>query len=202
MLIKNRFLHHLSVLISGIFLIFVLYLIFRSFIFVEAHHIDIKGSTYIHQVSKKPYIKELAKDITKVCKTDGCKIQKILNFVTTIPYKVNHSISRSPKNTIKNGYGDCDDKSNLLISLLHSLEYESYFVVVPGHIFTIVYLKEKRFDFLKGLYVNGKKYYILESTAKMSHIGFQIKYKMDEIQAVIEPFKNEKIKIKSLKFDY
>jgi transglutaminase-like putative cysteine protease len=176
------------------------YLTFKSYMFVDTHHIDIQGSTYVHQVSTKPYVKHIATKLTNHCKSDACKIQELLNYVTTIPYKINPSISRSPKNTIKNGYGDCDDKSNLLISMLHSLGYEAYFVLVPGHIFTIVRLDDKRYSRFKGLYLNGKKYFILESTAKMSPIGFGLKYDLNLIKAIVDPFKNEKLEIKDLQW--
>ncbi len=42
------------------------------------------------------------------------------------------------KNVIDQNFGDCDDKSNLLISLLNAKGYEAYFVLVPKHIFVIV----------------------------------------------------------------
>jgi len=199
-LINSKLLNRLSLIVSVVMVGFMGYLTLKSYIFVDTHHIDIQGSTYVHQVSTKPYVKHIALKLTDHCKSDACAIQELLNYVTTIPYKINPSISRSPKNTIKNGYGDCDDKSNLLISMLHSLGYEAYFVLVPGHIFTIVKLDDKRYSHFKGLYVNGTKYYILESTAKMSPIGFPLKYSLDKIKAIVDPFSNTKVDIKQLEW--
>jgi transglutaminase-like putative cysteine protease len=122
----------------------------------------------------------------------------MLDLVTNIPYKVNESVARSGKNVIEQNYGDCDDKSNLLISLLHAKGYEAYFVVVPKHIFVIVHLDKKINK--KALYVNGKRYYKLESTAKNSTIGFPLKYRFDEIKAIIDPFKNKKLVIENLAY--
>ncbi len=52
--------------------------------------------------------------------------------------------------------------------MLHELGLESYFVLVPKHIFVIVRLDDVHLRHLvKGLYVNGVKYYILESTEKI-----------------------------------
>ncbi|MEA1913718.1 MAG: hypothetical protein U9N30_00240 [Campylobacterota bacterium] len=199
-MLKNQYLSTFSLIITIIVMSAMVYLTVKSYVFVDSHHIDIQGSTYVHQVSTKPYVLQQALQITKICKTDACKIQKMLNFATSIPYKINPSISRSPKNTVKNAYGDCDDKSNLLISMLNSMGYEAYFVLVPGHIFTIVALDDKRYMNFKGIYLNGKKYYILESTAKMSPIGYPLKYDLDLIKAIVNPFTNKKIKINQLEW--
>ena len=97
-------------------------------------------------------------------------------------------------------FGDCDDKSNLLISLLHALNIEAYFVLVPKHIFIIVPIVDDRLEQAKGLWIDGRKYYILESTAKNSQVGFPLKYKLDEIDAIIEPFSNEEMEWVDLKY--
>ncbi|MCG3707352.1 hypothetical protein L5F43_12815, partial [Aliarcobacter butzleri] len=52
----------------------------------------------------------------------------------------------------------------------------------------------------KALYVNDKKFYILETTATLSKIGFPLKYKLSDIEAVIDPFKNKKIVINNLEY--
>ncbi|MCK4440470.1 MAG: hypothetical protein KAU90_00595, partial [Sulfurovaceae bacterium] len=53
---------------------------------------------------------------------------------------------------------------------------------------------------VKGLYINGVKYYILESTAKNSPIGFPLQQKLSDIQAIIEPFENRELDIKSIEW--
>ena len=128
-----------------------------------------------------------------------CEVQSILNFVTRIPYKINESVARSSKQVVSQNFGDCDDKSNLLISLLKTKKYKAYFVLVPKHIFVIVKLKSKVKN-KKALYVNDEAFYILESTATNSKIGFRLKYKFDEIQAVIDPFKNKQLLVDTLKY--
>ena len=135
-----------------------------------------------------------------MCKDDLCKIQRLLDFASNIPYRSQTFQQNSPQKTIQANYGDCDDKSNLLISMLHALGVEAYFVLVPKHIFVIVPLEDKRLSTIKGLWVNGRKYYILESTAKDSRIGFPLHYTLDEIDAIIEPFENKKLKIESISY--
>ena len=46
----------------------------------------------------------------------------------------------------------------------------------------------------------GKKYYILESTAKDSKVGFPLHYELEEIDVIVEPFSNEKISIEKLEW--
>lgn len=84
--------------------------------------------------------------------------------------------------------------------MLHMLDKEAYFVLVPKHIFIITSLDDQRLERKKGLWVNGKKYYILESTAKGSKVGFPLKYKLEDIDVIVEPFSNEKISIEKLEW--
>ena len=84
--------------------------------------------------------------------------------------------------------------------MLYALEKEAYFVLVPKHIFIIVSLEDQRLDHKKGLWVNGRKYYILESTAKNSKVGFPLQYKLEDIDVIIEPFSNKKIQLERLEW--
>jgi len=191
----------LSEAIITLFAIFFIYVFIKAIEIVNRREINAGGSIYINSTSSSKYIKDLAHTLTKHCKSDICKVQSLLDYVTNIPYRVNNFKAHSPKKTLEDNFGDCDDKSNLLISLLHVLGYKGYFVLVPKHIFVVVALREPHLErFVKGLYINGEKFYILETTAKDSRVGFPLRYKLDEIKAIIEPFKNEKIDIKSLEY--
>lgn len=203
MLIENRFLKYLSFLISAIFIAYVIYLIISSFFIVKNQFIDIGDATYVNQVRKDDYTKKLALYLTKNCQNDKlCEVQSMLDFVTAIPYKINESVARSPKNVVEQNFGDCDDKSNLLISLLKVSGYEKvYFVLVPEHIFVIINFEDIKLN-KKALYVNDKPFYILESTAQNSKIGFPLKYKLDEISAIVDPFVNKKLVINKLEYKY
>ena len=203
MLINNRFLKYFSFLISAIFIIYVIYLIVSSFFIVKNQFIDIGDATYVNQVRKDDYTKKLALYLTKDCQNDKlCEVQSMLDFVTAIPYKINESVARSPKNVVEQNFGDCDDKSNLLISLLKVSGYEKiYFVLVPEHIFVIINFEDIKLN-KKALYVNDKPFYILESTAQNSKIGFPLKYKLDEISAIVDPFVNKKLVINKLEYKY
>jgi len=189
-----------QVLVGGLVLYF-LYIFISALSIVDRRHIGTEDGTYINSTTDSPYLKKLSYDLTHNCNSDLCRVQNLLDYVTEIPYKINRFNANSPQETIQKNFGDCDDKSNLLISLLHELNFESYFVLVPKHIFVIVALDDVHIKHLKkGLYLNGRKFYILESTAKGSSIGFPFRYKISEIHAIIEPFENRKVDIESIEW--
>ena len=199
MLIENRFLKYLSFLISFIFITYVIYIIISSFFIVKNQFIDIGDATYVNQVRTDEYTIKLADFLTKDCnKNKICEVQAMLDFATKIPYKINESIARSAKQVVEQNFGDCDDKSNLLISMLKVRGYEAYFVLVPEHIFVIVDLE--KLPNKKALYVNDKRFYVLESTATNSKIGFPLKYKLEQIEAIVDPFVNKKLVIEKLEY--
>lgn len=200
MLIKNRFVKYFSFFLSAIFIAYVIYMIITSFFIVKNQFIDIGDSTYVNQVRTDDYTIKLAQYLTKNCNGGKiCELQSMLDFVTAIPYKINESVARSSKQVVTQNFGDCDDKSNLLISLLKVRGYEAYFVLVPKHIFVIVNMETKLVN-KRALYVNDKAFYILESTAAGSKIGFNLKYKFDEISAIVDPFVNKKLIVKNLEY--
>ena len=188
------------------FSLLILALAFVSFIYVTAKAMQISNRTqistgdgiYTNRVKTSEDISKRAFELTEQCKSEVCQVQNLLNYVTNIPYKINHFKANSPQKTIQNNFGDCDDKSNLLISMLHVLGKEAYFVLVPKHIFIIVAVNDKRLEAVKGLWLDGKKYYILESTAKGSAVGYPLHYKLDEINIVVDPFTNEKKSFKKI----
>ena len=174
-------------------------MIYSSFFIVKNQFTDIGDSTYVNQVRIDDYTKKLAVFLTKDCNEEPiCEVQNMLDFVTQIPYKINESIAKSPKKVVEQNFGDCDDKSNLLISLLKVKDYEAYFVLVPNHIFVIINLEENIDK--KALYVNHKRFYILESTATNSKIGFPLKYQFEEIEAIVDPFINKKLVVSKIEY--
>ena len=200
MLINNSFLKYFSFFLSTIFIAYVIYLIISSFFIVKNQFIDIGDATYVNQVRTDDYTIKLADFLTKDCASNKvCEVQAMLDFVTAIPYKINESIARSSKQVVEQNFGDCDDKSNLLISMLKVRGYEAYFVLVPKHIFVIINLEDIKLN-KKALYVNHKPFYILESTAKDSKIGFPLKHTLEEIEAIIDPFVNKKLLVKTLNY--
>ena len=188
--------------------IFFMILAFMGFVYLTVRALDIASKTqigtdegfYTSYVSVSKEIKDKAHTLTKDCTTRLCEVQSVLDYVSHIPYYSETFQRYSAQKTMAQNFGDCDDKSNLLLSLLHALEIEAYFVLVPKHIFVIVPLEDNRIAHKKGLWVNGRKYYILESTAKGSAVGFPLGYTLNDIDVIIEPFENKEMKVKSVAF--
>ena len=195
---SSKLSYTLSKVLLGCLALYFIYLMTNVVSIVNRRYIATSDGTYINNTRENQELFQLAKRLTKHCKTKECQVKSILYYVTNIPYKINHFTAHSPQDTIQKNFGDCDDKSNLLISLLHELNIESYFVLVPQHIFVIVSLPQ--IEDKKALYINNRLFYILESTAKNSPIGFPLHYNLDDIKAVIDPFKNKKIDIKTIEY--
>lgn len=195
---SSKLSYTLSKMVLGCLALYFIYLFSNAISIVNRRHIGTSDGTYVNNTRESQELFQLTNRLTQNCNTQKCKVQSILDYVTNIPYKINHFTAHSPQETIQKNFGDCDDKSNLLISLLHELGIESYFVLVPEHIFVIVALPQLKNK--KALYINDKPYYILESTAKGSPIGFPLHYRLDEIEAIVEPFENRKVNIKTIKY--
>jgi hypothetical protein len=195
---SSKFSHTLSKVVLGIFALYFLYLFTQIIDVVNRRYMGTNEGTYVNNTRSTPQLKALSLKLTANCSTDACRVQNILDYVTNIPYVVNNYKAHLPKDTIEKNFGDCDDKSNLLISLLHELQIESYFVLVPEHIFVIVPLENMSNK--QAIYLNGRAYYILESTAKDSKIGFPLTYSLDEISTIFEPFENKKLDIDGMEY--
>jgi len=191
---SNKLVYKLSKVILGIFALYFLYLFTQALEVVNRRYLGTSNGTYINSTTENPELYALANELTQECQDKTCQVQSLLDYVSNIPYRINDFNAHSPQQTIKLNFGDCDDKSNLLISLLHELNIESYFVLVPKHIFVIVSLDEMLPE-KKALYLDNIPFYILESTSKNSKVGFPFKYKIAEIREIIEPFENRKLEI-------
>jgi len=197
---KSEVTKHLALAIMTIAFVAFVYGTYKAIQIVNKTQIGTNQGTYTSYVTTSKEIQQKAYTLTKNCEDKLCMVQTLLDFATNIPYKTSTFQQKSAQKTIQENFGDCDDKSNLLISMLHALKIEAYFVLVHKHIFVIVPLADTRLSDKKGLWVNGKKYYILESTAKDSKIGFPLHYKLKDIDAIIEPFSNIKVDIKTVKY--
>lgn len=195
---QSEFNKNFSLVIMIVAFIALVYGTYKAILIVDKRQISTGGGIYENRVTTKRDIVDLAHKLTAECTNDLCRTQKLLDYVTNIPYKTSTFQSNSPQRTIQLNYGDCDDKSNLLISMLHGLGIEAYFVLVPKHIFVIVPLEDDRLDGVPSLMVDNRKFYILESTAKDSKVGYPLKYKLSEIDTIIDPFSNRKMVYSSI----
>lgn len=191
---------NLSLVILVIAFISFIYGTIKALEISQKKQVGTSDGIYTSYVTTSEEIQTKAMELTKHCSSELCAVQSLLDFVTNIPYHTTTFQRYSAQKTIQQNFGDCDDKSNLLISMLHALGKEAYFVLVPKHIFIILPVQDRHLDKTKGLWVNGKKYFILESTANGSSVGFPLQYKLEDIDVIVEPFSNEKISVESLEW--
>ena len=190
----------IAVFVLFIAFMFFMYGTYKVILIVNKTQIGTSEGIYTSYVTQSEAIRTKAYALTSLCSSSLCQVQKLLDFVTNIPYQSTLFQKKTAVDTIEENFGDCDDKSNLLISLLHARDIASYLVLVPKHIFVIVPIEDSALLGTKGLWVNGRKYYILESTAKDSKVGYPLGYRLDEIQAILEPFSNVKVKHPNLAY--
>jgi uncharacterized protein YoxC len=197
---KSEALKNFSLFIIMIAFIAFIYGTYKVIKIVDKTQIGTSEGIYTSYVTTSKVLAQKAQQLTQNCEDKLCRVEHLLDFVTNIPYHTQTFQQKTPQKIIQDNFGDCDDKSNLLISMLHSLGIEAYFVLVPKHIFVIVPISDERIAYRKGLWINGKKYYILESTSKDSKIGFPLHYKLDDIATILEPFSNQKMIIESIEY--
>jgi len=191
---------HLALLILGLAFVLFVYGIIEAIKIVSKTQVGTSEGIYTSYVSAAKPLKNLARDLTQNCPDTLCQVQTLLDYTSAIPYQSETFQKSRPKQTIEQNFGDCDDKSNLLISLLHALEIKAYFVLVPKHIFVMVALEDERLAKREGLWINNQKYYILESTATGSLVGYPLHYSFDEIDTIIEPFSNTEMDIETIAY--
>lgn len=197
---KSEILRNFSLVIIAIAFVAFLYVTFKALDISGRTQVGTSDGIYTSYVTSSEEIQNKAQLLTRDCHNELCGVQVLLDFSSNIPYHTKTFQQYSPQETLQQNFGDCDDKSNLLISMLHALGKEAYFVLVPQHIFVITSIDDASLAQTKGLWINEKKYYILESTAKNSRVGFPLQYRLDEIDVIVEPFSNEKVNIQSLKY--
>ena len=83
-----------------------------------------------------PEISSMAAQLTAVASSPRDKVRRLAEFVTglryvAVPLGVNSHRPHAAANVLRNRYGDCKDKANLLNTMLASLGIEAQLVLVP-----------------------------------------------------------------------
>lgn len=164
--------------------------------------IELNGMYIKTNLAKTGELKDLAAQLTQECSgNDGCEVQRLLNYVTHIPYKTDYT-SRNAKAVIKTNWGDCDDKSNLFASLLNEKGLDYRFVYVPHHVFVVVHISDTAvIPFLNAkLIIDGKNYYYAETTSTGARIGeFNGQFPYN-FKGVYDIKKNKSVDLNRVKF--
>lgn len=177
-----------------IFFSYVSYIVIDRLVIYNTKVTMIGEKWYRNSVKVSDEVRDIAQKIITPCSRDDevCQRQKLLDFVTAIPYKTNPRLAKKPLQVIGQNYGDCDDKSNLYGSLLASLGYRYYFAFVPKHVFVLVALNS---PLKQGKHVtlNGINYYYAETTADGFQLGDDNRYRLSDFRMIYDPVHNRVI---------
>ncbi len=151
----------------------------------------IEMRTIINDAQQNSYIREAAAQLTSGCTSGNsiCEISAIFDFVANgIKYMrdpTRNDRFSHPLETLQLRIGDCDCKSILLASLLETIGHETELVLIPGHVFVQVRIKNTDVVRLppSAFYIpkNGKIWVPLESTAEDAYIGWMSKTDYDAL---------------------
>ena len=125
---KSETSKNLSLVIIVIAFVVFVYGTVKTIEIVDKTQVGTSDGIYTSYVMISEEIERKADALTHDCKSELCEVQALLDFASTIPYETKTFQRYSPQKTIQQNFGDCDDKSNLLISMLHALGKEAYFV--------------------------------------------------------------------------
>lgn len=101
-------------------------------------------------------------------------VMSVMKFVQSLPYSddiVSSGVAeypRYPVETLKDGTGDCEDKTILVASLLHSMGFETVILIFPDHSAVGVAVDGAAGT---GYDYGGKKYYYAETTSGNWDLG-------------------------------
>ena len=113
---------NLSLFIIIIFFIALIYGTIKALDIVDRTQVGTSNGIYTSYVTTSEEIQEKAHELTQHCVDALCEVQNLLDFVTHIPYQTTTYQLYSAQKTIQQNFGVCDDNSNLLISMLHTLD--------------------------------------------------------------------------------
>lgn len=165
--------------------------------------VKIQDRFFKYDVYENGEMKTIADMLSRGCNDDAyCEIDRAYQYVLKIPYQES-SANRNPSEVIIQQGGDCDEKSYLLATLLLQQGYHCVFVTTADHGFIAVHLENG--DSLKQpssyLTVDGKKYYLAETTFTTGYIGQYNDVAQDEIEAVFDMVGRKEIPIDTVGFN-
>lgn len=147
---------------------------------------------FLPQLTLTPTIKKTAQELTVSCKTEEEKIEKIFRYVQQCRYVaialgVGGIQPNTPETVLSRQYGDCKDKSILLISLLKSIGIEATPVLVKTKSRGRIDGNFPTWDFnhmiAKAKTSTGKVFW-LDATASFCPLG-EIPYECEGVRALV-----------------
>lgn len=153
---------------------------------------------YFNALKITPDVKEFAANLTKGCSSEKERIMTISTYVAQKIRNVNLPLGNAgykPNDAsvvLKNKFGDCRDKSVLLISLLQASGIKAYPALFNDQLTPLV--KEipslKQFNTILVAIPDKNGYFFIDPFAEMSQFGY-IDSRPDTLAIVVKPQGNE-----------
>ena len=94
-----------SFVVIAISFVAIIYGAYKAIQIVNQTQVSTSDGIYTSYVSTTKEIEEKAYTLTKGCKSTLCKVQRLLNFTSNIPYRTNTFQQKSPqKNTYNSNH--------------------------------------------------------------------------------------------------
>ncbi|MDD3596742.1 transglutaminase domain-containing protein [Sulfuricurvum sp.] len=142
--------------------------------YLEDHNLIKLGSEY-HWcgIKESKEILPITKALDMDCQNDFCKIQKYYDYVKRIPYeKGTIGQDKNAIEVVQEWKGDCDERSDLLASMMLANGYKIILLYTKDH--TLTALNIPNYDSNENrayIQYQGKKYYVAETTNPNGQIG-------------------------------
>jgi hypothetical protein len=139
----------------------------------EKHLIKLGSEFHWCGIKESKDILPITKALDMDCLNDFCRIEKYYNYVKRIPYE--RGTEGKDKNAIdvmKEWKGDCDERSDLLASMMLANEYKAILLYTKNHALTALNIPNfEPHDNRSYIQYEGRKYYIAETTDPNGQIG-------------------------------
>ncbi|MEW5832898.1 MAG: transglutaminase domain-containing protein [Campylobacterota bacterium] len=192
-------------LFLSIITVFATVFIYRNYISDEEYtvpkHISVGKGFATNFINVSDAVKEKTNSITMQCEKNDCKAKAIHDYVKKINYTYQNEINKRPTEVIKYG-GDCDEKSQLMASMLKAINVKSVLIYTNDHAFIAVEMENEK-NLMKPyakLEIEGKNYYYAETTDKNAYIGAFNNIDPKDFIAIYDVENEYKIKIEKAKF--
>jgi len=118
-------------------------------------------------------IKMIRTALEENCRDDQCRIESYFNYIKKMPYeKGEHNKDKNSIDVLIAGKGDCDERSDLLASMMLQRNYKCILIYTNDHTFAGVNIPNYKSDKRKThIEYNHKKYYYAETTDENATIG-------------------------------
>lgn len=142
--------------------------------YMQEHHLIKLGSEF-HWcgIKESKDILPITKALDMDCENDFCRIQKYYNYVKRIPYeKGTQGKDKNAIEVMEEWKGDCDERSDLLASMMLANGYKTILLYTKDHTFTALNIPNyESNDNRAYVQYQGIKYYIAETTDPNGQIG-------------------------------